>query len=69
MHAFTRLGGKALVGILMTVLCVILAGCKEEVPKPSTSGFYDGPMKPKASPGAPKSGTATSGSSHTAGEP
>ena len=39
-----------------TLLCAVIAiciafaltGCKEDKPPPSTSGYYSGPMKPKA---------------------
>jgi len=55
-------------GILFLAACAVLAGCKEDVPKPSASGYYDGPMKPKAGPAADKTGSATP-KGNAAGEP
>ena len=63
MIAFTQRQRAALSGAFtIAVACLLFAGCKEETPKPSAPGFYDGPMKPKSSGGSQKmSGTAPQG--------
>jgi len=68
MFASTLRRGNALACCMVVAVCVILSGCKEETPKPSAPGYYDGPMKPKAGPAADKTGSATP-KGNAAGEP
>ena len=58
----------ALAVALAATACALLAGCKEEAPKPNAAGYYDGPMAPKPSASPQKAG-ATAPKGTEAGAP